>query len=118
MNNHNVLKSTQRIKTLCLLSMLSIAGLATLSYASYNYDSVRWMNPRLHGNTGGLRWVITIPSTDSEQRRGDVDTGKPVIQRAKPRISLFFPIKTTKDLNQNRYRIKSTKKAPKPRKRR
>ena len=118
MNNHNVLKNTQRIKTLCLLSMLSIAGLATLSFASYNYDSVRWINPRLHGNTGGLRWVITIPAIDEEQRRGEADEDKPVIQKPKPRISLFFPIKTTKDFNQNRYRIKSTKKAPKPRKRR
>ena len=98
--------------------MLSIAGLATVSFASYNSDSFRWMNPRLHGNTGGLRWVITIPNIDSEQRRGESDEGKPVIQKTKPRISLFFPIKTTKDLNQKRYRIKSTKKAPKTKKRR
>ena len=118
MNNHNVLKSTQRIKTLCLLSMLSIAGLATISVASYNYDSVRWMNPRLHGNTGGLRWVITIPSIDDEGRRGEVDEGKPVIQPPKPRMSLFFPIKTTKELKRNPYRIKSTKRAYGQKKRR
>jgi len=118
MNNHNVLKTNLRIKTLCLLSMLSIAGLATVSFASYNYDSVRWMNPRLHGNTGGLRWVVTVPIIDSEQRRAEGDGEKPAIERTKPRISLFFPIKTTKDLNKNRYRIKYTKKAPKPKKRR
>jgi hypothetical protein len=118
MNNRNVLKNRQRMTTLCLLSMLSIAGLATVSFASYNYDSVRWMNPRLHGNTGGLRWVITIPVIDSEQRRGESKGEKPVVVKTKPRISLFFPIKTTKDLARTPYRIKSTRTAPPKRTRR
>jgi hypothetical protein len=118
MNNQNVLKNRQRMTTLCLLSMLSIAGLATVSFASYNYDSVRWMNPRLHGNTGGLRWVITIPRIENEERRGEVDEEKPAMVKTKPRISLFFPIKTTKDLTRTPYRIKSTRKAAQKRKRR
>ena len=119
MNNHNVLKSNRCIKTLCLLSILSITGLATLSFANNTIVLSAWVNnPSLHGNTGGLHWVGTVRDPNGEQRRGEADQGKPIFHKAKPRISLFFPIKTTKNFKHNRYRIKTTKTAPKSRKRR